>query len=1181
MEDTAANSSVNDVTETPSLTSHFTMIGRYWTAIKNNSRNYQWITNFWNEIKKYATQKRSYSMNIEDITKYKIRNKSALRLSEEDFTTLASVTLSSSTVETIVTTEFFTTLLETISEFCELKHNNVWGKISGSNVKANDKLPLLHISNISAILNFLAELCRNENMRTYLNNENARQIWPQLLSFMCGRGDNNLNREQFPGALINKLEDAVIRFFNRVCSCHSQNQTAFISVLCSVSFDPINNCDEAKELNKFTKRLLSELVLNGERIFMSVSWTDNLDEMKPEQTRKDSALNSQLLYLNATVKCGDAVQLVMLIDSPKKRFGPGREPEPSDKDYVDIYDGFAVEPRVKPKKRRRKRLMLTVKKRKTTKQGDTNNVPGVKIKLLTHASLPEGNYFSPEMSLRCIVDLINEDIGNLHTSMLELTMISKVFKRAEDVAGVLVVKSKTITLLEEFVMNGGLNLIAHSFPSVYPSDSSVTPFGVYEEGATPFTMPMFLEDNPHSLVMFGQCLKLSNYGHLYMRNHEEILVAALKSIFVSKLQAAQYQILNKPFELDDATLVVLLELFESVPLTLKTGLPLRQHALNIGIIQMILMCLAVFTRHSEAFNFSGSEREKYSWLLNLFESSSKRNESEKKYFNGDTDENCSYWEKGTGYGTGSHNLYWDLEAAMSRQRSQEKLVITILKIICSYINTDQLIQNKPREYIVKRLRKSKTANELTDSPQIPPEFVNELSQFGLISILTSYLKNDSVMDIMARIPLYDAILAVLRSMAVNSQLLHLLLPQKSSSNSTSLIKLLSQIKSSIGTYTARLKSSSTAVPQNISRLVSDIENTAKIIQIVAGDLLKCDNDDEIITENGNDAVLTDNKLTINIQERYLKVMKSLQFDTYDIISFSGRKKIFNIPYHFSNDYENAINNAKGPRVKRLAQELHTLSTSLPLSYGSSIFVRYDAAQMDIMKVLIIGPAGTPYEDGCFEFDIYFPSDYPSVPLNINLRTNGGCTVRFNPNLYPDGKVCLSILNTWEGRPEEMWNASTSNLLQVLVSIQSLILVPEPYFNEPGYECTKDTEAGKIKSNAYNLSIYEFNVQWAMFKQLASPTKCFKEVIQTHFWLKRQEIANKIRAWLHDFYVSVTYKDYNLIFYRVQERYKLLCNEFEMLPVPSGFEDVASLPEFQFVRPDLKFLDSNDQTPNAT
>lgn len=39
-------------------------------------------------------------------------------------------------------------------------------------------------------------------------------------------------------------------------------------------------------------------------------------------------------------------------------------------------------------------------------------------------------------------------------------------------------------------------------------------------------------------------------------------------------------------------------------------------------------------------------------------------------------------------------------------------------------------------------------------------------------------------------------------------------------------------------------------------------------------------------------------------------------------------------------------------------------------------------------------------------------------------------VRFNPNLYNDGKVCLSVLNTWHGRPEERWNPETSSLLQV-------------------------------------------------------------------------------------------------------------------------------------------------------
>lgn len=53
---------------------------------------------------------------------------------------------------------------------------------------------------------------------------------------------------------------------------------------------------------------------------------------------------------------------------------------------------------------------------------------------------------------------------------------------------------------------------------------------------------------------------------------------------------------------------------------------------------------------------------------------------------------------------------------------------------------------------------------------------------------------------------------------------------------------------------------------------------------------------------------------------------------------------------------------------------------------------------------------------------------------INLETTGRHSVRFNPNLYNDGKVCLSVLNTWHGRPEEKWNAHTSSFLQVLLAL---------------------------------------------------------------------------------------------------------------------------------------------------
>jgi hypothetical protein len=88
-------------------------------------------------------------------------------------------------------------------------------------------------------------------------------------------------------------------------------------------------------------------------------------------------------------------------------------------------------------------------------------------------------------------------------------------------------------------------------------------------------------------------------------------------------------------------------------------------------------------------------------------------------------------------------------------------------------------------------------------------------------------------------------------------------------------------------------------------------------------------------------------------------------------------------------------------------------------------------------------------------------------------------------------VCLSLLGTWRGGPNEKWNENTSTLLQVhslmaeiyidlvfeiymtfllfqvFVSIQSLIFVEKPYFNEPGYESTMNTPKGEQQSRLYN------------------------------------------------------------------------------------------------------------------
>jgi len=175
-----------------------------------------------------------------------------------------------------------------------------------------------------------------------------------------------------------------------------------------------------------------------------------------------------------------------------------------------------------------------------------------------------------------------------------------------------------------------------------------------------------------------------------------------------------------------------------------------------------------------------------------------------------------------------------------------------------------------------------------------------------------------------------------------------------------------------------------------------------------------------------------------------------------------------------------------------------------------VFVRCHPQRMDVLRVLVIGPEGTPYENGCFVFDCYLPADYPNSPPMCKLRTTGGGTVRFNPNLYNCGKVCLSLLGTWSGEP---WNAKTSTLLQLFVSIQSLILVPHPYFNEPGYEFEQGTPDGAAHSKAYNDDLLPHTLAFAMTEQLAHPDPAVGDLCAAHLFLRRSNILQQCDRWL--------------------------------------------------------------------
>jgi ubiquitin-protein ligase len=61
-----------------------------------------------------------------------------------------------------------------------------------------------------------------------------------------------------------------------------------------------------------------------------------------------------------------------------------------------------------------------------------------------------------------------------------------------------------------------------------------------------------------------------------------------------------------------------------------------------------------------------------------------------------------------------------------------------------------------------------------------------------------------------------------------------------------------------------------------------------------------------------------------------------------------------------------------------------------------------------MQATIMGPADSPYSDGCFSLRIQFPNDYPFRPPKLQFTTK-----IYHPNINEHGGICLDILkDSW-------------------------------------------------------------------------------------------------------------------------------------------------------------------------
>jgi len=232
-------------------------------------------------------------------------------------------------------------------------------------------------------------------------------------------------------------------------------------------------------------------------------------------------------------------------------------------------------------------------------------------------------------------------------------------------------------------------------------------------------------------------------------------------------------------------------------------------------------------------------------------------------------------------------------------------------------------------------------------------------------------------------------------------------------------------------------------------------------------------------------------------------------------------------------------------IKRLIKDVRGIINE-PL-HDNGIYYHHDDENILKGYCLICGPADTPYFGGYYFFELSYPSDYPHSPPVVTYHTNSE-KIRFNPNLYTNGKVCVSLLNTWRG---EQWT-SCQTISTVLLTICSL-LNDAPLLNEPGIS----EKHHDFKS--YNKIIAFKNIDIAVIKILTKSKDIhlpYFDYFESHVLdnlKKNYMIINKhlddmsktdtehIHTGLYNMNVVINYKELHKKYNKVLKQFKLKLN----------------------------------------
>tara|TARA_B100001769_G_scaffold221065_1_gene181343 strand:+ start:9459 stop:10214 length:756 start_codon:yes stop_codon:yes gene_type:complete len=187
-------------------------------------------------------------------------------------------------------------------------------------------------------------------------------------------------------------------------------------------------------------------------------------------------------------------------------------------------------------------------------------------------------------------------------------------------------------------------------------------------------------------------------------------------------------------------------------------------------------------------------------------------------------------------------------------------------------------------------------------------------------------------------------------------------------------------------------------------------------------------------------------------------------------------------------------------IKRIAKDVKYIIKN-PIK---NIYYKHSDDNILNGYALIIGNENTIYYNCNYLFEFKFPDNYPFEPPKLTFLTIDN-KMRYHPNLYSNGKVCLSILNTWNGPG---WT-SCNNINSILLILQS-ILDNNSLTHEPGISIKN------INVNKYNILVNYKNIEFSIIKQINFIYEILKLenndgiVLNTCMLLFKDEIINNYK-----------------------------------------------------------------------